>query len=216
MLFGPEIPTISGNKPKQLVIMLHGVGSNGDNLLDLADWLNVALPDGHFIAPNAPYPYDYPQDEAYQWFSLADRSADKMLAGSRKASSYLNQFIDEQLARFNLTEDNLVVLGFSQGTMMALHTCLRRPKPVALIVGFSGVLIAPELLETEMLSKPKTMLLYGVDDDRISPEHMRRSAAILDNLEVDVEEYCYHHLGHSIGQEGLMEVAKCLKSLFHK
>ena len=132
-LSGPEQKPLSGGKPKSLMFLLHGLGADGDDLIGLAPMLAQALPDTHFISPNAPQPCDM-APYGRQWFSLRDWSPASMLKGAEATAPTLHAFADEQLKRFGLTEDKLVWGGFSQGTMMSLHVALHQtidspPKP---------------------------------------------------------------------------------------
>src|SRR5262245_51603610 len=122
---GPSRKPRSGGAPKQLVILLHGWGADGANLIDLADMFTGVLPDALFVAPNAPYPCEV-NPFGYQWFSLNDRNPKNMLEGVRHAADVVNHFIDDQLKALSLTDDKVILVGFSQGTMTALHVALRR------------------------------------------------------------------------------------------
>src|SRR5688572_15620329 len=146
ILSGPVLKAKSGKAPESAVILLHGLGADGENLIGVAPIMAETLTDTVFHSPNAPFPFDM-FNQGYQWFSLADRDPEKMLAGVKAAAPILNQYIDEILAEYNLDESKLALVGFSQGTMTALYTAIRREKKVAGIVGFSGALIAAELLE---------------------------------------------------------------------
>jgi phospholipase/carboxylesterase len=214
MLTGPEIKPRSGNPPKRLVILFHGIGVNGQNLIDIAGVLNRFIPDTHFIAPNAPFPYDMDRGNEYQWFSRQDRSEQAIMEGLQQVEPIVNEFIDSQLQRFNLREEDVAVLGFSQGTMVALHCFLRRPKPVALIAGFSGALIAPNLLETELKSKPPVLLSHGEDDNILPIGLMHQAEEVLRSHNVEVEARSYRDLAHAIGQEGFERAIDRFKEAF--
>ncbi len=215
MLSGPEVQPKSGNTPKRLVIILHGLGVNGENLIDIARVMNRFIPDTYFIAPNAPQPYDFEPERYYQWFSIINRTPEKSLAGAREAEAYLNEFIDYQLKRFNLTEKDLVVIGFSQGAMMSLHTCLRRKNPVALVVGFSGALIAPEILSSEIQSKPPVLLCHGNDDEVVPVSGIHEAEDALKKCKVSVQAHTYDNIGHSIGEEAFIKAVDTIKEVFH-
>lgn len=214
MLSGPEVEPRSGRKPKRLVIILHGLGVDGENLIDIARVMNRFIPDTYFIAPNAPYPYDFQPEKYYQWFSIINRTPEKSLAGARNAETFLNEFIDYQLKRFGLKEKELVVIGFSQGAMMSLHTCLRRKNPVALVVGFSGALIAPEILSEEIKSKPKVLLCHGNDDEIVPISRIYEAEDALKKNKVQVKAYTYDNIGHSIGEEGFIKAVDAIKEIF--
>jgi len=213
MLSGPEIIPKNNSKPKQIIILLHGVGANGRNLLDIGHQLSSHFPEAYFISPNAPHQYDR-APIGYQWFSLQDTSESSLLKGLKEAEPYLNEFIDYQLKRFNLTEDNLAVIGFSQGTMLALHSLPRRSKPVALITALSGTLIAPHLLEKELKSKPKILFMYGEQDQVLPTKYMKLASQHLKNLGFNIETYRYPDLEHSINSEEIIKIIDTLKELF--
>lgn len=216
MLTGPELKPRSGKKPKRLIILLHGMGADGNNLIDIAGVLNRFIPDTHFIAPNAPYPY-YPGMPGYQWTKSVRGSSDSEIVDQlRIVEKTVNEFIDHQLERFGLTESDLAVIGFSQGTIVSLHALLRRKNPVALIVGFSGALFGPQLLEKEITTKPPVLLIHGEEDDVLPVQMMHDAYDVLKANGVTVEKHSYPHLAHSIGQEGFeLATNKLLEKLYN-
>src|SRR5271170_3113455 len=163
-LTGPIRKPRSGGKPKQLVVLLHGWGADGPNLIDLGDAFAPALPDAQFIAPNAPQACEA-NPYGYQWFSLMDRQPQHMLAGVRAAADTLNGFIDEQLKVLALDNSKLALVGFSQGTMVGLQVVLRRAPAIAALVGFSGALIGAETLAKEIAARPPVCLIHGKADE---------------------------------------------------
>ena len=213
MLTGPELPPKNENKPKQLIILLHGVGADGNNLIDIANQLNPEFPDAHFISPNAPFHYDM-APSGYQWFTYQDISEENLLRGLNKAMPHLNEFIDHQLKRFDLSEQDLAVIGFSQGSMIALHTFPRRQKPIALIVGLSGTIVAPHLLEKELQSKPSILLMHGERDQVVPVKFMRLSTQALKSLGFDIKTHIYPELEHNINQDEIAKILDALKKKF--
>lgn len=213
MLAGPELSTKTGNKPKKIILFLHGVGADGNDLIDIAHVLAPLFPDAHFLSPNAPFQYDM-APFGYQWFNFRDTSEENLLNGLNKAMPHLNEFVDHQLKRFNLTEQDLAVIGFSQGSMIALHTFPRRAKPIALIAGLSGALIAPNLLEKELKSKPQILLMHGEKDQVVPIKFMKLSSTALSRLGFDIKTHTYHSLEHNINQEEIAEIIKELKDKF--
>ena len=200
----------SGGKAKQLVIILHGWGADGYNLIDLADLFARALPDAHFIAPNAPFvceanPY------GFQWFSLLDRQPQHMLAGANKAADLLNEFIDEQLKELSLDNSKLALVGFSQGTMTALHVALRRTPQIAAVAGFSGALVGAEVLAKEITARPPICLIHGDMDEVVPYASLAHATAALKQHGCSVEPHTRPFLGHSIDMEGMAIVAEFLK-----
>src|SRR5690348_18484075 len=124
-LEGPSRPPHRGGKPKSVVVLLHGLGADGNDLISLAPYWAPLLPEAEFISPNAPFPCDM-APYGYQWFSVQDRSQPAVLAGVRAAAPSLDAFIDEELAKRGLDESAAALVGFSQGTMMSLFVGLRR------------------------------------------------------------------------------------------
>ena len=152
-LEGPAKPPASGGPARMLVILLHGLGADGNDLLGLAPYFAQHLPDAEFSSPHAPERCDM-APSGRQWFSLQSRAPEALLDGAERAAPILNAFIDFELARLELEDHQLALVGFSQGTMMALYAGLRRPRPPAAIIGFSGSLIAPERLIGEVRARP--------------------------------------------------------------
>jgi phospholipase/carboxylesterase len=212
-LTGPQRKPASGKKPRQLVILLHGLGSDGNDLIELAPEFADILPDAQFLSPNAPFPCDM-APYGYQWFSLQDRSEGSILSGVREATPILNHYVDTALAEHQLTDKDVAFIGFSQGTMMALHVALRRPSPCAAVLGYSGALIAPSLLTTECQSKPSIMLFHG-DYDTVVPISALDSALhALKSVDVPVKHHISKGLAHGIDQQGIKLGKKFLQEAF--
>src|SRR6516165_6458381 len=148
-LSGPSRPPAAGGKPSRLVILLHGLGADGNDLIGLGPYWARLLPTAEFLSPNAPFPCDM-APYGYQWYSSQNRTPEAALAGVRAAAPILEAFVDDALAKRGLDDSDLALVGFSQGTVMSLYLGYRRNKPVAGIVGFSGRLLAPELLASEL------------------------------------------------------------------
>ncbi|MGE5476975.1 MAG: alpha/beta hydrolase [Bacteroidales bacterium] len=201
-LTGPEAPPLSGGPARQLVVLLHGVGADGADLAELIPYLAPALPDAAFIAPDGPEPYDM-APFGRQWFSLADRSGAALAAGVRNAAAILDPFLDEQLARFGLTEAELALVGFSQGTMTALHVAPRRPRAPAAVVGFSGAVVAPDSLGQELRSRPRVLLVHGDADEVVNPACLAHAEQSLAAVGMPVLAEMRPGLGHSIDGPGL-------------
>src|SRR5258708_27385866 len=162
-LSGPSFPPESGGKANRLVILLNGLGADGNDLIGLAPYWAPFLPDTEFLSPNAPFPCDM-APSGYQWMSVGDVSPEARLAGARTAASILDAFIDDELKKRDLTEAQLALVGFSQGTMMSLFVGPRRERQLARIVRVSGRLIPPPLLKSEIRSRPPVLLVHGTDD----------------------------------------------------
>jgi phospholipase/carboxylesterase len=208
-LSGPSFPPQSGEKPNRLVILLHGLGADGTDLIGLAPYWAPLLPDTEFLSPNAPFPCDM-APFGYQWLSARDPSPEARLAGARAAAAILNDFIDEALETRGLTESELALVGFSQGTMMSLFVGPRRERPLAGIVGYSGRLIAPQLLAEELRSRPPILLVHGTEDPMVSYDSMAEAETVLAAAGVAVETLTCPGIGHSIDNEGLQRAGQFL------
>ena len=209
ILNGPYLPPVSGEKPKSAVIILHGYGADGENLIDIASFMAPHFPDTYFVAPNAPHTCEM-GGGGYQWFSLLDRDPEVMHDGVKTVHPTIDQFIDEVLAETGLTEDKLVLMGFSQGTMSSLHIGPRREKELAAIVGFSGALLAPELLN-ETKAKPPICLIHGEWDDVVPFAAMGMAENALKANEFSIETHARPGLPHSIDPGGIDIAIEFLK-----
>lgn len=200
-LDGPLVPPASGGAPKSLVILLHGYGSNGEDLIGLVPHWRHAFPDTLFISPNAPQICPGAPG-GYQWWPITSMDPQSRIAGARAAAPILDAFIDAQLSRYGLSEDKLALVGFSQGTMMALQVGLRRPRPVAGILGYSGML-ADEGGLSEITNRPPILLIHGDADPMVPVAAFHHAGATLQGLGYEVGGHVSPGLGHSIDLDGL-------------
>ncbi|MEX2616921.1 MAG: alpha/beta fold hydrolase [Alphaproteobacteria bacterium] len=211
-LDGPRHGAASG-AARQLVILLHGLGADGNDLIGLAPHWAEILPDAEFAAPDAPFPCDM-SPMGYQWFSVQDRSPAAMLAGVQAAAGSLNAFIDSELERTGLTADRLALVGFSQGTMMSLYVAPRRAEKIAGVVGYSGRLVAPERLAGEAVSRPPILLVHGDADEVVPFESMAMAEQGLSAADFTVTTLARPRLGHGIDMAGLQHGGAFLKAAF--
>ena len=209
-LSGPARKPASGGKPKQLVVLLHGVGADGNDLIGLAPYWAPALPDAEFVSPDAPFPCDM-APYGRQWFSLQNRSAGALLAGVRAAAPILDAFLDDALKARGLDASRLALVGFSQGTMMSLYVGPRRSATLAGIVGYSGALIGAEMLAQEIRSRPPVLLVHGDADQIVPPEAFPLAVAGLKSVSIAVEELICPGVGHSIDEAGLLRGGEFLR-----
>jgi phospholipase/carboxylesterase len=201
-LNGPSSPPASGAAPRSLVILLHGYGSNGDDLIGLVPYWRAALPDTLFLAPDAPQPCPGTAT-GRQWWPLTSLSPEARAAGVRVSAATLNAYIDQQLAKYGLTEDGLALVGFSQGTMMALHVGPRREHALAGIVGYSGMLADPLALTTEVCTRPPILLVHGDADTVLPVASIHQAQGALEPLGFEVATHISRGLGHSVDEAGL-------------
>jgi phospholipase/carboxylesterase len=197
-LHGPRIEPRAG-RASGLVVLLHGYGANGDDLIALGDGWRRSLPDAAFVAPNAPemIPGMY---GGLQWFPLTLRDPSEYWRGVSTAQPALDRFLDAELARYRLTADRLVLVGFSQGTMMALHVGLRRTTAPAGIVAYSGLLAGPDHL-ADTKARPRVLLVHGEADDLIPVGALHLAREELAGAGVPVEWHVRPGLGHGIDAE---------------
>jgi phospholipase/carboxylesterase len=183
-----------------LVVLCHGYGADGNDLIGLAPHWQRLLPTCAFVAPNAPEPCAGAPG-AYQWFPISRLDPDEIKRGVESAAGLLNDFLDAELARLELPHDRLALVGFSQGTMMSLQVGLRRVVKPACIVGFSGTLAgeAPKAGE----DTPPVLLIHGDADPMIPVQALFASAATLGASGTSVQWHVSPRLGHSIDETGL-------------
>ncbi|WP_104018749.1 alpha/beta hydrolase [Roseovarius nitratireducens] len=191
---------------RSAVVFLHGYGANGDDLLGLADPLAEHLPDTLFVAPDAPesipgMPF------GLQWFPIPwidGSSEEEAERGLMAAAADLDAFLDALMVDEDLLPEQVVLFGFSQGTMMALHVAPRREDEVAGIVAFSGRLLRPDLLADETRSRPPVLLLHGDADDVVPVQSLPQAAEALQEAGwKDVYAHVMEGTGHGIAPDGL-------------
>ena len=211
-LSGPSRPPVAGGKPRRLVILLHGLGADGNDLIGLQQYWGRLVPEAVFVAPNAPFPCDM-APYGYQWFSVQDRTPAAMLAGVRAAAPVLDAYIDEELQKRGLADSDAALVGFSQGTMMSLFVGLRRAKPLAGILGYSGRLIAPDLLASELRSRPPVLLVHGTEDPLVPFESLAMAETALKDAGIVVETLACVGTPHAIDPEGLQRGGSFLREV---
>ncbi|MCM2562186.1 prolyl oligopeptidase family serine peptidase [Lutimaribacter sp. EGI FJ00015] len=196
---------VSGST-RSVVVFLHGYGANGADLLGLADVLGEHLPDTLFVAPDAPESIPG-MPSGYQWFPIPwlDGSSEEAAArGMASAVDDLNAFLDALLVDEDLLPEQMVLFGFSQGTMMSLHVAPRREDEIAGLVGFSGRLLNPELLSDETVSRPPVLLVHGDADDVVPVQSLPDAAEALQNAGwKEVYAHIMKGTAHGIAPDGL-------------
>lgn len=212
-LEGPSYGPHNQGKPGHLVVLLHGYGADGNDLIGLAPLLGQLMPDVVFHAPNAPQPCEG-NPFGYQWFGISRLDPAIALAGVQAAAPVLDAFLDETMAAHGLDEAKTVLVGFSQGTMMALHVGLRRKKQLAGIVGFSGMLAGAELLQSQLQNKPPVLLVHGDSDEMLPHVLTQRAAEALKAAGLQVGVHIAQGVGHSIDETGLQLAARFLLNVF--
>ncbi len=201
-LRGPERAPASGGPARGLVVLLHGLGADGNDLIGLADQWAAALPHCRFLAPDAPDPCDM-APTGRQWFSVRNHSEPALRTGVARAAPALDAFIDQALAAHGLDDDRLALAGFSQGTMMALHVAARRRRAPACVLGYSGRLIGAGSLRDEAVVRPPTMLIHGDADAVVPIGALHEAVAALGAAAIPAQWHVSRGVGHGIAPDGI-------------
>jgi len=214
---GPRLAPRSG-AARQLVVFLHGYGADGNDLIEIGRAWQQYLPQAAFASPHAPEPCAG-APSGRQWFGLTFRDPNERWRGVNNAAPGLTRFLDAELARHQLPATALALVGFSQGTMMALHVGLRRAQSPAAIVGYSGLLVLPpdnnvETFAAEIKSRPPVLLVHGDQDDLIPPQALFQATQGLAAIGVPVEWHLSTGVGHGIDGEGLRHGGEFLARRF--
>ena len=213
-----EHPPKNG-QAEQLVILLHGLGSNGQDLISLAPYWSPSVPKAHFISPDAPFacdmvPAGYPN--AYQWFSLQSRDPQDMLEGARIAVPILERFIEEQLQAHNIPAEKCARVGFSQGTMMSLSVAPFMKQKLAGVLGYSGALLWDEAKDAAKAHRIPVRLIHGEADDVVPLEAYDMAVQKLKSEGFDVSGHTTKNLPHSIDGAGIESGAAFLKAILNQ
>ena len=212
MIDGPRIAPAAGGPARSLVVFLHGYGADGNDLIAIgAEWAR-RLPHTAFVSPNASEPCaDSPAGR--QWFALTFRDPHEFRRGVAAARPALDAFLDAEMARHGLDEAATALVGFSQGTMLALHAGPQRKRRLAGIVGYSGLLADPDALRGDGVQKPPVLLVHGDRDELIPAAAVLAAAQGLAAAEIPVEWHIEPGIPHGIGREGLAMGADFLASV---
>ena len=208
-----------------LSILLHGYGADGNDLIGLAPQLAAALPDTSIYSPNAPFPCEL-SPFGRQWFSLAEYDPEflrrapetmsgalaAMAEGARKNAAYVDDFINHVMETHDVSADKVALVGFSQGTMMALQTAPRREKQIAGVVGFSGALLGEQAFGSEIKSRPPMVLVHGTADPIVPIEASRLAKETLAANGIEVSLHERPNLQHGIDAEGFEIALSFLKT----
>ena len=214
---GPRLEPRSG-PAKRLVVFLHGYGADGNDLIEIGRAWQPLLPDTAFVSPHAPEPCGQ-APVGRQWFPLTFRDPDERWTGVNKAAPALEKFLEQELTRRQLPPSALALVGFSQGTMMALHAGLRRAVAPAAIVGYSGIFVlannaAPDTIAADIRARPPVLLVHGDMDDLIPVQALFHAAQSLAAIEIPTEWHISRGVGHGIDGEGLRHGGEFLARRF--
>ena len=201
-LSGPRLPPASGGAPKSLMVMLHGYGADGHDLIDLGRYWARVLPETLFVSPHAPERCAM-SPMGYQWFALAlDRTISRV-TGAAAARPAIIGYLETLWAETGLGPEATYLMGFSQGAMMALHVGMSLPMPLRGIIGFSGALIAPEGFGADSAPRTPVCLVHGEVDQVVDPGLSLAAAETLTAAGIEVSLLMCPGVAHGIAPEAL-------------
>ena len=183
---------------KKIVLFLHGYGSNGSDLISLKDYFHLNQTETEFISPNAPEPCEF-NFFGYQWFALSERSEEEIQAGLKSAFFYLDDIVKDIKKKFQINSDQISILGFSQGSMLATYYALQSEDTFQNIFSLSGSL-PKKILEKIELKKNNTkyLIFHGKIDDVVSPNQAIETHSFLSDQKINSQLILDDNCGHSI------------------
>ena len=203
-LTGPIID--KGSSTKFLVFFLHGWGSDGNDLIQIGEIWKSKLLDTTFIAPNGPEVCGG-NPHGRQWFDILSNNDTEALKGLNQSYLDLKSFIDTYLKKYNLTQDKYFLVGFSQGTMLAIYTSLR--EKLLGVVGYSGAFLGN--LPNEKIKNNDYLLVHGQNDTIVPIAKMHNAIEKLEPVAKTLIKKIYNDLEHSINEEGIIEGLNFIK-----
>lgn len=201
-LDGPRASPASGRAARQLVVLIHGIGSDGADIAMLARYFAKALPHAAFVAPDAPLLQDgVPQGR--RWFDIGDIPMARLHAGIEAAAEALDRFVAEERARLKLPPRNVALVGFSQGAMLAMWSGLRQDPGPGAVLAYAGALVGDTRLAAECRWRPPLLLVHGTEDTIIPPTYSQSAERVLRDLGVPVRALFRRGLGHALDDESI-------------
>ena len=189
-------------EPNSLVVLLHGIGADAFDLIPLAKHWALTLKKTKFYSLHAPYPCKL-TPFGKQWFDLEDRDQTRILKEIELVKPMIITFLKRKLKDYNLQYKDLMLVGFSQGTMVALNLTLTMKEEVKGVLGYSGGVILTKSGKIKIISKPNICLVHGKNDEVVPKKMMETTKIILKDNNIDVDTHLIENLGHSIDQKGL-------------
>lgn len=189
-------------KANYLIVFCHGYGADGKDLINIGNYWQRFLPDFYFTSPNAPNVCSV-NPSGFEWFNLMNPDIKNVDLELESSVLQLTKFIDAKLKDLILDYSKLFLVGFSQGTMMSLHYALTNPNKIAGVIGYSGKIYDPSILENNIKSRPPIFLMHGDDDNIVPLEDMMEAKNFLTKNKVDLKTKIFKGCGHSIPTQGL-------------
>jgi phospholipase/carboxylesterase len=198
---------------KKLVIFIHGYGSNGEDIGFLINYFKKEIKDGIFLNPNAPFKMTE-FDNAYYWFPIDELDEEYLMQKVKDVYPIFEKYIEESLEKYNLTYKDIILVGFSQGAVLAIHAALRLKEKIMAVISFSGAMADPNnITRSEMVSKPKIILIHGDCDSVLPCAYSIKAHRVLQNLNIPVELKIIKNLDHSINQQSIDYAINFIKEL---
>jgi len=215
LLDGPRLAPASGKPARQLVVILHGYGADGADLIDLGRAWQGQLPDAAFVAPDAPEQLPFEAFGGRQWFALTERTPAEYRLGAEAAQPVLDRFLDAELEALSLDERSLALVGFSQGAMMTFQAGLRRRTAPAALIGYSGLLPGADRLAGINTGSP-VLIVHGTEDDVVPCYHAEAAYGALGAAGVETTLQELTGLGHGIDERGMVLGGRFLEKAFSR
>jgi len=182
---------------KNVIILLHGYGGDGNDISMLTlNWKRYLpntiflCPNGHEVCPINP--------NGFQWFDLTNDDQSYILDQAKKAEVKLNQFIKEVKKKFKLENDKICLSGFSQGCMMSINLGLTSIEKFNCIIGFSGKIINIQDLQLRKKNLTNVLLIHGENDEIVSPSHLLEAKDFFIRNSINIETHLIKNCGHNI------------------
>lgn len=207
------LDTKSNGKPKSAIVLCHGYAGNGKNIALLANYWRDFLPDTIFLCPNAP-DSSTTKKGSFQWFDPNEKNREKTLSNAIKSEAKLNKFIDEVIEKNSLSDDKLIIGGFSQGCMITLQAGIKRKNKIKSIIGYSGKIIDMDYLDRNINSKPNIYLFHGDKDEIVLPEFLNESKKFLQERNFNIKTKMFKECDHRIPREGVNLGLDFIKNFF--
>ena len=198
---------------RSVVVLLHGYGADGADLLSIGNLLAEDLPNTLFIAPDAPTKCQM-SPFGFQWFPIPEMDGSDPIEATKELNricTVTNQWITELIEKENVRAKDVFLFGFSQGTMLSLYLGPQRVQALGGIIGFSGKLINVEDFKSKILSKPPILLIHGDQDPVVSPLSLSEAVNELTSLNFEIRQYLSVGVAHGIAPNGLAESLKFLQ-----
>ena len=214
-LSGPMLPPANGQAPDTAVVLLHGYGSDGNDLIGLAPQWQHLLPSALFVSPNAPI--GTPMG-GFQWFAIdwtGDRLASRQ-TGVLEARPILEAFLRDLWAQTGIAPERTILAGFSQGAMMALHVGTALSERLMGVIGFSGAYLPADGFDAPDAARPPICLIHGDMDDVVDPNLSQEANAVLSEAGYSVSNHVSRGVGHGIAPDGLAFASQFIEKISTK